>query len=82
MLVNILTKGSRHIPYSAPASVGSLDTLLRDPTLHLSWEEPLLKIAQDIARAMVYLHGCQFFDEEEGLTKECIIHRDLKVMPV
>jgi serine/threonine protein kinase len=56
---------------------GSLDGLLKDPSL--TWADPLLRLATDIARGMAYLHGCSFFDEQDGQHKQCILHRDLKV---
>ena len=55
---------------------GSLADLLETPSLR--WEDPLLKMAQDVSRGMVYLHGREFFDDETGALKQCIIHRDLK----
>ena len=56
---------------------GSLDVFLREPGLR--WDEPLLHIATDIARGMVYLHEREYFDEVAGEMKTCVIHRDLKV---
>jgi len=56
---------------------GSLDALLREPGLH--WGEPLLRLATEIARGMVYLHECEYFDEVAGEMKTCVIHRNLKV---
>jgi serine/threonine protein kinase len=44
----------------------------------LLWEEPLLRLAQDVARGMAYLHARSYFDEVDGCMKECIVHRDLK----
>ena len=58
------------------ATKGSLADLLRTPSLR--WDEPLLKLAQDAARGMVYLHGREFMDEETGKLKRCILHRDIK----
>jgi serine/threonine protein kinase len=57
---------------------GSLNDLLKDPAIDLSWGEPLLRLATDLARGMSYLHGRKYFDEVEGVFKECILHRDLK----
>jgi serine/threonine protein kinase len=55
---------------------GSLLDLLQ--TKHLHWEDPLLRLATDIARGMNYLHNRKFYDEREEGTVNCIIHRDLK----
>jgi hypothetical protein len=42
------------------------------------WDEPLLRLATDVARGIEYLHSCRYFDETYGDFKECILHRDLK----
>jgi serine/threonine protein kinase len=55
---------------------GSLRDLLE--TRDLKWDDPLLKLASDIARGMNYLHNRKYYDEREGQTVQCIIHRDLK----
>ena len=58
---------------------GSLANLLEDQkSQQLRWDDPLLKLASDIARGMVYLHGREFFDEQSNKQKSCILHRDLK----
>jgi len=44
----------------------------------LEWDDPLLRLASDVARGMAYLHGREFFDEAAGERQRCIIHRDLK----
>jgi hypothetical protein len=33
-------------------------------SLELRWEDPLLKLAADVARGMAYLNGRSFFDEQ------------------
>ena len=49
---------------------GSLAGLLEGPGGGaLRWEDPLLKIAMDVARGMAYLHGCEFVDEATGESK-------------
>lgn len=58
---------------------GTLGDLLGNQGLDLSWSEPLLRLATDVARGLCYLHGRSFFDEVEKKHKECVIHRDLKV---
>ena len=45
----------------------------------LEWKEPLLGLAQDVARGMAYLHGREYLDEADGTRKRGVIHRDLKV---
>lgn len=47
---------------------GGLDSVLRDPSLTLTWREPKLHIATSVARAMVYLHS----------RDPPVIHRDIK----
>jgi hypothetical protein len=59
-------------------SRGSLSIILGDITLSLKWDEPLLRLATDVARGLEYLHSCRYFDETYGDFKECILHRDLK----
>jgi len=53
---------------------GSLGSLLGTPGLALRWEDPLLKLATDVGRGLVYLHGREHFDEASG-EMYCIIHR-------
>ncbi|OQS03191.1 hypothetical protein THRCLA_21214, partial [Thraustotheca clavata] len=38
---------------------GSLDSVLYDPTVELSWQKHLLKIAKDVCRGTLYLHKQQ-----------------------
>jgi serine/threonine protein kinase len=57
---------------------GSLADLLEDNLLDLHWGDPLLKLAMDVARGMIYLHGREYFDERDQEHKQCILHRDLK----
>lgn len=57
---------------------GTLTDFLENKALDLNWEDPLLKLAADIARGMAYLHGRKYYDEQEKTYKECILHRDLK----
>jgi len=52
---------------------GSLTELLNDQlSVELRWEEPLLRLAMDIARGMSYIHGT------DNGKKAAHIHRDLK----
>jgi serine/threonine protein kinase len=55
---------------------GSLRDLLQ--ARDLKWDDPLLKLASDMARGMNYLHNRKYYDERAGQTVACIIHRDLK----
>ena len=59
---------------------GSLGDLLKAApgAAVLRWEEPLLRLATDVARGMAYLHAREFFDETTGERCCCIAHRDLK----
>jgi len=57
---------------------GSLDGFLEDRARSLTWNEPMLRLATDIARGMVYLHDREYYDEVSMTRKKCIIHRDLK----
>jgi len=45
----------------------------------LTWDEPLLRLATDVARGMAYLHGREFVDDASGEVKRGVLHRDLKV---
>ena len=56
---------------------GSLGELLESSN-EMSWADPLLRLAMDTALGMAYLHSRRFFDETDGMWKECILHRDLK----
>lgn len=58
------------------APKGSLEDLLAEPTL--TFEEPLLQLAADIARGLIYLHERSFFDEMKQCYRQCIVHRDMK----
>ena len=53
-----------------------LEKDLKEPTLN--WDEPMLKIAIDVARALAHMHARRWFDEAEHKMQECVIHRDLK----
>ena len=55
---------------------GSLSDFLEKKGL--VWQEPLLRLACDIATGMQYLHTREYFDEEANARKTCILHRDLK----
>jgi serine/threonine protein kinase len=46
----------------------------------LRWDEPLLKLAIEIAEGMTYLHAKTRKDPKTGeeVAKDCILHRDLK----
>ena len=57
---------------------GSLGDMLADCSSSLSWADPLLRLAMDVARGMVYLHQRDYVDEIEGKFKSCVLHRDLK----
>ena len=37
-----------------------------------------LRLAQDVARGMVYLHSRDYIDERSGQRQRCVMHRDLK----
>ena len=60
---------------------GSLGDLLESTSpsaQRLLWSDPLLALATDVAQGMAYLHGREYFDEQDGEMKRCILHRDLK----
>jgi serine/threonine protein kinase len=57
---------------------GSLRDFLNVPGADLRWDDPLLRLATDIARGMNYLHCMQYYDERDQVMKQCILHRDLK----
>ena len=57
---------------------GNLSDVLQDEKMHLTWKEPKLQMATDIADAMVYLHATRYWEEEKQEWQKCIIHRDLK----
>ena len=60
------------------AAKGTLGDMLEDSKVTLRWEEPLLRLAIDIARGMSYLHSWKIFDERTHSFKEGVVHRDLK----
>jgi sterile alpha motif and leucine zipper-containing kinase AZK len=70
---------------------GGLDTWLRDDARRRiegkmrfgdeglwTWKGELLRMMQDLADAMIYLHNARYYDTKMGGWKELIIHRDLK----
>lgn len=59
---------------------GSLGDLLGQNNLNLAWNDPLLRLASDIARGMAYLHSRSFFDEQAGKQMFCILHRYAHLM--
>ena len=60
-------------------SAGSLADVLRK-TRDLEWNDPLLRLATDVARGMRYLHGRRICDAEKGeVLATGVLHRDLKV---
>ena len=44
----------------------------------LSWEEPMHKVATDIARGLICMHSRRWWDEAENKMQQTVIHRDLK----
>ena len=44
----------------------------------MTWKGRVLKVAQQCAAGVQYLHHSRYFDEKQDCWKECIIHRDLK----
>jgi len=54
---------------------GSLEDLLSQTAVNLEWNDPLLRLASDIARGMAYLHSRSYFDEQARKMKSCILHR-------
>jgi hypothetical protein len=56
---------------------GSLGDLLSNRKRNLAWNDPLLRLATDVARGMAYLHGRSYFDEQTRELKTCILHRYL-----
>ena len=53
--------------------LGSLGGYLADELAGLTWAEPLLRLASDVARGMAYLHN------QAGVEgRRCVLHRDLK----
>ena len=59
-------------------SNGSVDEILKSDEIACTWEDPLLKIAIDTARGMLYLHQSNYIDDQTGAETKCIVHRDLK----
>ena len=62
------------------AAGGSLSDALKSGGVskNWTWEDPLLKIASDIAQGMNFLHGATYVDDVSGKTAECVLHLDLK----
>jgi len=54
---------------------GSLEDLLGQTSLNLAWNDPLLRLASDVARGMAYLHSRSYFDEQSRTQVDCILHR-------
>ena len=54
---------------------GSLESLLSQTVVNLAWNDPLLRLASDVARGMAYLHSRSYFDELTRTMKNCILHR-------
>jgi serine/threonine protein kinase len=54
---------------------GSLEDLLSLTSIRLEWNDPLLRLASDIARGMAYLHSRSYFDERSRTQVDCILHR-------
>ena len=52
---------------------GSLEDLLGQTSLNLAWNDPLLRLASDIARGMAYLQSRSYFDEQEHKQMNCIL---------
>jgi len=42
------------------------------------WQDPLGKLATDIARGLVHMHSRRWFDEAANKMQECCLNRDLK----
>jgi serine/threonine protein kinase len=57
---------------------GMSSSVLKAEGGNFSWDDPLLKWAMDIARALKYLHGVEYNDVKTGSYVSGIIHRDLK----
>ena len=57
---------------------GTLANLLSSTDGPLYWADPILRLASDVARGMVYLHTREYVDDVDGQLKRSIIHRDLK----
>jgi serine/threonine protein kinase len=57
---------------------GSMGDLLDSKKVPLDWSEPLLRLATDVARGMVYMHGREYVDELTEVSQKCVLHRDLK----
>lgn len=53
---------------------GSLEVFL-NANEGLTWDAVLLKLVQDVARGMIYLHNREYIDEDDGERKRCVIHR-------
>ena len=49
--------------------------MIDDRGLKLRWEDPLLRLAADVARGMNYLHKREHYDEISHSTKKCIIRK-------
>ena len=56
-------------------SQGPLQGVLDNRGLTLRWEDPLLRLATDVARGMAYLHCREFYDEVTHRYRKCIMHR-------
>ena len=44
----------------------------------MTWKGRVLKVAQQCATGVQYLHHSRYFDDKQDCWKDCIIHRDLK----
>jgi len=58
---------------------GTLGDLLESESQHkLTWLDPMLKMATEMAQGMNYLHSVDDPNETGDSTKHCILHRDMK----
>ena len=57
---------------------GMSSVVLETEGVNFEWDDPLLKWAMDIARAMKYLHQVVYFDVRNNVKVNGIVHRDLK----
>ena len=59
------------------AAKGTMNNVLKERAI--SWKDPLLRAATEIAKGMLYLHCHEFYDDSDMQMKRGVVHRDLKV---
>ena len=63
------------------AALGNMRNVLRSRNVSLTWNDPKLRWAEEVASSIRYLHRAQRFDDKTLSYTVGIVHRDIKVRP-